>query len=149
MEKKIQERFIYDGLGFPVELRNVEMFKIDGQWTPRINVKKVAENVLKEFPLQKTRLTGDQVKFIREYLRMSYRIFASKVVHQSHAAVSKWEKYGDKPTNMDAATEVVLRLYVFYEIAAKKPNLVKKFCKVYEIISTMKFQNTKLAVMCL
>jgi len=105
MERKIQDKYIYEGLGFPIELRHVELVKIRNIWAPKINVEKVAEKAMKEIPLQETRLTGAQVRFIRSYFMMSYREFASKVVHQSHMAVSKWEKFDDRPTNMDAATK--------------------------------------------
>jgi DNA-binding transcriptional regulator YiaG len=149
MKTKIQEKYIYEGLGFPIELNHVEMVKIRGAWAPKINVKKVADEAIKEIPLQKTRLTGGQIHFIRSYFDMSYREFASRVVHQSHMAVSKWEKFGDEPTNMDAATEVVLRLYIFHEVAAKKPSLVKNFLKAYERISTMEFKNSKMTAMSL
>lgn len=87
----------------------------------------------KRIPTQETRLTGAQIRFVREFLGMSLRCFASKVVHQSHMAVSKWEKFGNEPTNMDAATEVVLRLYVFHEISKKNLNGKKSFFKLMRL----------------
>ncbi len=149
MESKIQDKYIYEGLGFPVELNHVEMIKIGKEWAPKIDVRKIAKDVLKELPTQETRLTGAQIRFVRESLGMSLRDFAKKVVHQSHMAVSKWEKFGDEPTNMDAATEVVLRLYVFHEATIKKPKQEKKFFQAYETISSMVFKNAKLVALTL
>lgn len=149
METKFQDKYIYEGLGFPVELNHVEMVKIGKEWAPKIDVRKIAKDVLKQIPTQETRLTGSQIRFLRESFGMSLRDFATKVVHQSHMAVSKWEKFGDMPTNMDAATEVVLRLYVFHEVAIKKPKQEKKFLQAYETISSMVFKNSKLVALSL
>jgi DNA-binding transcriptional regulator YiaG len=141
MKTKIAAKYIYVGFGFPVKLHDVEKVKIGKEWAPKIDVRKVARHVMKELPFQASRLTGAQIRFVREYLGMSLRDFASKVVHQSHMAVSKWEKFEQKPTNMDAATEVVLRLFVFHEAVGKKANIEKKFMKAYETISSMNFKN--------
>jgi DNA-binding transcriptional regulator YiaG len=149
METKIQAKYIYEGLGFPVELTHVEMVKIGKAWAPKIDVRKLAKDVLNEIPTQETRLTGAQIRFVRETFGMSLRDFAKKVVHQSHMAVSKWEKFGDEPTNMDVATEVVLRLYVFHEATTKKPKQEKRFFQAYETISSMVFKNSKLVALSL
>lgn len=44
--------------------------------------------------------------------------FAKKVVHESHTAVSKWEKYGDEATHMDVNIGKMLRLYMDARISA-------------------------------
>ncbi|HFN0434705.1 hypothetical protein SC867_09075 [Legionella pneumophila serogroup 2] len=62
--------------------------------------------------IQEERLTGNQVKFIRTYFSMSLSEFGKTVVHESHTAVSEWEKCGDEITNMNENTEQVLRLYI-------------------------------------
>jgi DNA-binding transcriptional regulator YiaG len=149
METKIQQKYIYEGLGFPVELHHVMMVKVGKEWVPKIDVRKIAKDALKEIPTQQTRLTGAQIRFVRESFGMSLRVFATKVVHQSHMAVSKWEKFDDEPTNMDAATEVVLRLYVFHKVTAKKPKQEMKFFQAYEIISSMVFKDSKLVALSL
>ena len=141
MEKKIAAKYIYEGLGFPVELHHVEMVKTGKNWAPKIDVRKVARDVMKELPFQASRLTGAQIRFVRENLGMSLRDFASKVVHQSHMAVSKWEMFEQKSTNMDAATEVILRLFIFHEAVGKKANIEKKFMKAYKKITSMNFKN--------
>jgi hypothetical protein len=37
MQTKKQKRFVYQGLGFPVLLLNVEMGKVRGVWTPLLD----------------------------------------------------------------------------------------------------------------
>lgn len=112
MQTKIEPVFLYEGLGFPIELQHVEMVNIGGEWHPKIDVRYVASQVIQQLAIQEAPLTGNQVKFIRSYFVMPLREFGKKVVHESHTAVSKWEKKGDEPTNMNENTEQVLRLYI-------------------------------------
>lgn len=88
MAKKVMKTFIYEGLGFPIELHNVEMILINGEYIPKIDVRAVADNAIKSLVLQKTKLTGNQVKFIRTYFSASLREFG-KIVNESHMAVKK------------------------------------------------------------
>ena len=95
MKTKTEPTFLYEGLGFPIELENVEMVNINGEWHPKIDIHYIANEIIKKLPTQEDRLTGNQVKFIRSYFSMPLREFGEIVVHESHAAVSKWEKRGD------------------------------------------------------
>lgn len=131
MKTKIVKKFKYEGLNFPIELHNVTMVMLDGEWHPKIDVRKVAESVMKALPFQKERLTGDQIKFIRTYFEMSLREFAVKVVNESHAAVAKWEKCTEKSTSMDVNIEILLRLYVLERVLAKNQKQKNKFFENY------------------
>lgn len=124
------KKFIYTGLGFPIELHNVECIKISGEFHPKIDIKKVADIAIKSLVTQEGRLTGNQIKFIRSYLTMSLRAFA-KVVNESHAAVKKWEDFVEKPTNMDINIEIMLRLYIFDHIAKTTENKKIEFYNRY------------------
>ncbi|MDP3268896.1 MAG: hypothetical protein Q8M40_07585 [Legionella sp.] len=112
MKTKIEPIFLYEGLGFPIELENVDMININDKWHPKIDVRYVADEIIKKLAIQEERLTGNQVKFIRSYFSMPLREFGETVVHESHTAVSKWEKCEDEITNMNENTEQVLRLYI-------------------------------------
>lgn len=112
MNTKIEPTFLYEGLGFPIELENVEMININDEWHPKIDVRYVADEIIKKLAIQEERLTGNQVKFIRSYFSMPLREFGETVVHESHTTVSKWEKCEDEITNMNENTEQVLRLYI-------------------------------------
>lgn len=139
MKTKIVKNYIYEGLGFPIELEEVEMFFLDDFWHPRVDVMKVAEEVIQKLAIQETRLTGNQVKFIRSYFSMPLREFGKKVVHESHMAVSKWEKRGDLPTNMNANTEHELRLFIIENIYSKTKEFRVKFYDLY--LATKQFLN--------
>lgn len=119
MKTKIEANYCYDGLGFPVVLKQVEMVYYQNEWHPKVDVKAVADEVIKGLALQDTRLTGNQVKFIRAYFSMPLREFGEMVVHESHSAVNKWEKKGDNFTLMNENTEQVLRLYIIEQIVSK------------------------------
>ncbi len=119
MKTKIEPTLLYEGLGFPIELENVEMIHIQGEWHPKIDVHYIADEIIKKLVTQEDRLTGNQVKFIRSYFSMPLREFGTTVVHESHTAVSKWEKRGDDVTNMNENTEQILRLYIIEQTQTK------------------------------
>ena len=139
MKTKILKKYKYDGLGFPVELHNVTMIQLDGEWHPKIDVRAVAKDVITELPFQKERLTGSQVKFIRSYFEMSLRDFASNVVNESHAAVAKWEKVDNKTTSMDLNIEIMLRLYVHEKVTIKTKKQKSEFFNQYLALRDMNF----------
>lgn len=141
MKTKIVSNYLYEGLGFPVELDNVEMVCLDNEWHPRIDVQRVADDVVKQLAIQETRLTGTQVKFIRSYFSMPLREFGEKVVHESHMAVKKWEQKGDSPTNMNSNTEHELRLYIVERLHSKSQESKSKFYDIY--MATKRFFNNK------
>lgn len=139
MKKKTLKKFIYKGLGFPIELHNVDFLKFDGEWHPKIDVRKIADSVIKELSFQKERLTGNQIRFIRTYFEMSLRDFGKLVVHESHMAVSKWEQFKNKPTNMDINIEVMLKLYIYEKTCIKNISQTKRFFENYIIIRKIDF----------
>jgi DNA-binding transcriptional regulator YiaG len=141
MESKVVESFLYEGLGFPIELENVEMININDEWAPKIDVRRVADAAIKKLATQETRLTGNQVKFIRSYFSMPLREFSGKVVHATHTAVNKWEKAGNDSTNMNENTEQVLRLYIIEQTQTKTKTQQAAFYKNFQ--KSKQFSNAK------
>jgi DNA-binding transcriptional regulator YiaG len=141
MKIKIVKSYIYEGLGFPIKLKDVEMVMIDGELHPKVDVRKLADQVIKELPFQKERLTGGQVKFIRTYFEMSLREFATKVVNESHTAVAKWEKMNEDITNMDLNIEYMLRLYVHEKVSVKSKKEEQLFFEDYKTLREMNFSD--------
>lgn len=127
METKIEPNVLYEGLGFPIELGSVEMVRFNDEWLPKIDVQYIANEIIKKLAIQEERLTGNQVKFIRSYFSMTLREFGRTVVHESHTAVSKWEKCGDEITNMNENTEQVLRIYIIEQTQTKTQAEQKNF----------------------
>ncbi|KTC81703.1 hypothetical protein [Legionella brunensis] len=132
METRIEPLFQYEGLGFPIELENVEMIRYNNEWLPKIDVEQVADEVIKKLATQECRLTGNQVRFIRSYFSMPLREFGEKVVHESHTAVNKWEKRGNEITSMNENTEMVLRLFIIEKTQAQTKNQQAEFYKTFQ-----------------
>lgn len=124
MNRKYMTQFTYTGLGFPIILPKVEMIFINDEWHPKLNIKKIAHEAAKMLINQKTRLTGNQIKFIRTYLDMSLRTF-SLAMNESHMAIKKWEDFKNQPTHMDKNIEIMLRLYLYEKIILEKKNTLK------------------------
>lgn len=147
MAKKLQKKYIYEGLGFPVELHNVEMIELEGELHPKIDVRKIANAAIKALVSQESRLSGNQVKFIRTYFSMSLRTFAREVVNESHMAVKKWEDCGNKATNMDLNIEKILRLYILDKVVIPEKQ-TSKFREHYRRLDKMISQGISTEMSC-
>lgn len=108
-ERKRRKVFVYDGFGFPVELRNLPMVLVRGVWTPDVDLNRLSAMLLSALAHKPARLTGDEIRFIRISLSMTLVEFASRFT-VSHPAVMKWERAGSQPTAMVWATEKDVRL---------------------------------------
>ncbi len=117
MEKKVAREFIDVGFGFKIRLRNVPMIKVRGAWTPNINYNELTNAVLYALAHKPSRLSGSEVRFIRQHFELTLQAFAGRF-SVSHPAVIKWEKMGGKPTVMNWATEKDLRLHVLSKLGA-------------------------------
>ena len=136
MKSKFLKKYIYQGLGFPIELQNVEMVRDENKLYPKIDVFQTSELAIKSLILQKSRITGNQIKFIRSYFSMSLRHFAN-IVYESHMAVKKWEMFGNETTAMDINIEIKLRLYIYNHIYIKKQNDQKEKLKFHNCYLTL------------
>lgn len=139
MKTKKLEKYTYEGLGFPIELSQVPMIKFEGKYHPKIDILKISDKVIRELPFQKEKFTGNQIRFIRSYLKMPLREFAKTVVKESHTAVSKWEKFGSNPTNMDDNIETVLRLYLIEKFCSKTIAQKNNFFNYFQKIRSLEF----------
>jgi hypothetical protein len=126
MEKKIQKSFIDEGFGFKVRLINVPMVKIRDAWTPNINYNELAKAVLLALCHKPARLTGAEVRFVRQQMDMTLQAFADRFC-VSHVAVIKWEKAGSKPTPMAWTTEKDMRLFILSKFFPKPIELAKLY----------------------
>jgi transcriptional regulator with XRE-family HTH domain len=119
MKKKIQNKFVDYGCGFPVLLRHVPMVEYQGMWTPCINYNELEKAVLLMLCYKPTKLTGNEIRFIRLYFEMTLQIFAKRFGVR-HPTVIKWENFKDDPTNMMLGTEKDIRLFVISQLVGQK-----------------------------
>jgi len=127
METKIQKEFIDTGFGFPIRLVNVPMVKVRGAWTPKINYNELSLVILRALAHKRSRLTGNEIKFIRTHFEMTLQEFAKRFC-VSHPGVLKWEKTKSQPTAMSWSAEKDIRLFVLTRLEAK----AQEFASLYD-----------------
>jgi DNA-binding transcriptional regulator YiaG len=135
MKKTKRDTFIWEGLGFPIRLVNVPMKKVFGEWILDMNLEHFQKAVLHMLAKKPTPLTGSELRFIIDYLRMSTREFA-KLFGVTHAAVLKWE---NEKSRMNYGTEVCLRLYILDYLKVAD----KEFRRLYLKISPQNLANAE------
>lgn len=123
-EKKI-ETYTYRDLGFPIQLIDVSMRKILGEWVLDINLNILQLEVLKMLIHKPTPLQAGELRFIRKYFEMTTTAFG-EVFGVSHAAVIKWEN-GQLPA---PPMDVYIRMYVMDRLNAKNADFGKLFHEV-------------------
>lgn len=128
LERKRQPSFVYEGFGFPVVLLNVPMVRSRGVWTPDIDYRKLAQDVLRRLALHPSRLTGQEIRFIRHSMDMTLEEFAHRL-GVTHPAVVQWEQCGTKPTRMAWALEKDIRLEI---IRSQPAPSATRFVEAYE-----------------
>lgn len=127
MKKKVQKIYQDYGFGFPVTLLNVPMMWIRGEWMPNVNQNELQSFVVEALAVKQSRLTGNEIHFIRLYLKMTLTQFAERF-NVSHPAVLKWERCENKSTEMNWSTEKDIRLFALKALSPKP----KKFIMVYD-----------------
>ena len=132
--KKI-ETFIYEGLGFPIRLVNVPLRKVFGEWVFDFSMGIFQKVVLNMLAIKSSPITGAQLRFIINYLEMSYREFA-KIFGVSHVTVVKWEK---EESRMNPSTEIYLRLYILSYLKVSD----KEFRRLYNKINLQNLANAE------
>lgn len=135
-EKKIK-KMVYNGFGFPVVLMNVPAKIIRGNLEPVINYESLGAAVIEALCQKETPLTGNQVKFIRQYFELSLRDFA-ELFGLSHSAVLKWENHGDDFAEISPATEKTLRLEAVFRLGLKAKDFYQVFSDLKDLASKLR-----------
>jgi len=108
MEKK-HETFVYEGLGFPVELIDCPLKKVFGEWVLDINLAALQRFVFHGLIHKPSSLTGKEIRFMRKFLDLSTTGFGEKL-GVSHATIVKWENGQVKIASMQ---EIYIRLFLY------------------------------------
>lgn len=117
MKKKTVKHFEYDGLGFPIILLNVKLISVRGVEVPDINYNTLQRDVLLALCSKPLPLSGNEIRFIRQYLDMTYSEFA-KCFGITHPTVIHWEKSKNMFAKITPTTELCIRLYVLDALKA-------------------------------
>src|SRR5437016_14247923 len=105
MKRKIAEQFEYDGLGFPIMLLNVPLMSVRGIEVPDLNYNVLQKNVLFALCQKSTPLSGNEVRFIRQFFEMNYTEFAN-TFGITHATVIHWEEAKNNLAKITPSTEL-------------------------------------------
>ena len=99
-------------LGFPIVLQDPPMITVRGQTFPDVNLRDLADTVFGRLIAKPSRLTGDELKFIRKHLRLRQVDLARVLNMANQSVVSQWESHGGDAAAMDYNTEVLLRIWM-------------------------------------
>lgn len=133
---KIEKEIIYEGLGFPIVLRNVPMVEFRGILTPDIDLNVLQKVVLLALAHHSADLTGNQIRFIRTWLGLT-QIEFGKLFGVTHPAIVKWEKTGNRASKMNLTTQRNLRLWLLDQLLTRDED----FRKAFKIVLKTEFTN--------
>jgi len=105
----IKEKYIYSGLGFPVILKNVEVIKIRGFETPKINFDNLMYYTVKKLARLQTRLSGSHIYFIRKYFEFSLKDFVNLFYLPS---IKELEEFENNKKKMNWIFEKNIRFFI-------------------------------------
>lgn len=125
MNDKKTETIIYEDLGFPIQLIDVPMQKIMGEWVLDIDLNNLQTKTLEALIQKPTPLQAGELRFIRKHFEMTTSAFA-EIFGVTHVAVLKWER-GQLPS---PPMDVCIRMYVMERLHAKNEEFGKLFHKL-------------------
>ncbi|MBS0620665.1 MAG: hypothetical protein JSS61_04315 [Verrucomicrobia bacterium] len=108
MQRK-KQTFIYEGLGFPIELIDAPMKKVFGQWVIDIDMNELQLFVFRGLIHKPHPLTGKEMRFMRKFLELSTTQLG-EYLGVSHATVVKWEQ---EHTKVSPIQETYIRMFLF------------------------------------
>lgn len=127
MQGQKTETFVYEGLGFPVKLIDAPMKKMCGEWVVDIDMVELQLVALRHLVYKPTRLTKDELKFIRKFLALTTTDFG-RLFGVTHAAVLQWE---NGKRQLTPSTEFCIRLRSLDHLQAED----KEFRDLYDAVS--------------
>jgi len=134
VETKIQKKFIDESLGFPVVFINAPMTKAAGQWCLNVNYNAYQITVLKTLAHQSSRMSGNQVGFVRKFFVMTIRSFAGRF-GVKHPAVLNWERKGHASTGMSWSTEKDIRLFIVDRLEKNSLNFRELYRSLIPVVN--------------
>lgn len=133
----------YNGLGFPIDLKGVKTREFRGEIIPDINHREFEDQVFKTLLWLPAHFSGAHLSFVRGYMGLSQKEFATILGLKTHATISGWEGKENKATGMQGAIEVVIRLLMAEFI--KDDNFARHFREFLEVTCPPKNLEMKVA----
>jgi len=129
------KKFEYSGLGFPILLLDVPMRQVRGVEVPDVDYNILQQKVLLKLCRKPFPLTGNEIRFIRQFFELNYSEFANQF-GVTHASVIHWEKAQDAFAKITPTTELCIRLYILDALRADD----KLFRSTFRLFDYSKFQ---------
>ncbi len=129
--QKIQKRFVDKEFGFPVILRNVPLVKARGVWTPHVDYNHLSERVVNALARKKCRLSGNEIRFIRNHFTMTLQRFGKRF-DVSHVAVLKWEHTRDDCPSIKWPVEKDMRLFILDQLNIRPSVFKQQYASLQE-----------------
>lgn len=133
----------YNGLGFPIDLKGVTTREFRGEILPDINHRELEDQVFKTLLWLPAHFSGAHLSFVRGYMGLSQKEFATILGLKTHATISGWESKENKTAGMPGTTEVVIRLLMAEFI--KEDNFASHFREFLEVTHSPKNLELKVA----
>lgn len=124
------KKITYNGLGFEIILKGVKTREFRGEILPDINHREFEDLVFKTLLWMPAHFSGAHLSFIRGYMGLSQKEFATILGLKTHATISGWENKASKVTGMPTATEVVIRLLMAEFIGENFAQHFREFLEV-------------------
>lgn len=124
MEAK-KQTFIFNGLGFPIQLIDCPMKKVLGEWVIDINLNALQLFVFKGLIHKPSPLAGKEMRFMRKFMELTTEELG-KLLGVTHAAVVKWEK---EQAKMSLVQDVYIRMLFIGMLKDKEINSIFKEIK--------------------
>ncbi|MFM6927222.1 MAG: hypothetical protein ACKOX6_02090 [Bdellovibrio sp.] len=112
---KVIETYTFTGFGFDVLLKNVVMKMAHGEEFPDINMNELKLLTAKALLRSQQRLNGNQLKFLRTFLKMSFDDVSKKILVAS-STLRSWEGKGKEFTGLSLEQEKAFRIMVINRI---------------------------------
>ena len=97
--------------GFKIIIHNPEYHTIDGEKVLKIKHNRILKAIFVALIDKPGSFTGNELKFVREYLDLTQTEFVDHfVLSGTHARVSKWEKHEDDCPDIEPAVAVAIRM---------------------------------------
>jgi len=90
------------------------------------------KRVIEALALNPSRLTGNEVRFIRLFAGMTLVQFAARL-DVTHPAVLKWEKRGNQATGMGWPTEKDIRLFALLKINTGRSQFLAAYNELEQV----------------
>lgn len=121
-----ETNFEYYGAGVPVVISVVELESFGSDWIPLLDYEKLEDILARKVGTKSTRLTGNDVRFLRQWLEISMADLAECFGYTA-PAVHRWQQRRSRPAGMHWTAEIQLRLLVLDKLGVSPTVFRKSF----------------------